>query len=462
MMRLTRGFAWLLSTCVMFSLMGCNEMPSVNEIVGGAPIDASTLFEKVQASMVDQNYEVDGMIDISIGIQSDGLTIDVPLKIDILTKAYSDKAYTVGNIDMSFMGQSTSTKVESYRDGDITYTNKDDEWYTGESDDLSQAGNLALDLLEVSDIKNASMTEEGHMYTVEISMAEVAESFVDLIGLTTVVPGQEFDKETLIESLKDGYITYEIANIDNQYLIQSIEVENIDVDLVQNQEEISMDTNFKLYMSMGFDKYGEITESDVQVPDDILEQAIPLETDVVDENTNTSNSNEIKDSKINFENDFFGSYNGTNLYPGTFDINLFLDTMTYNKSDIGQYTFLPLKIKDNSNLTVYIYNNGDISENTDESILTNKIFEYSIEVLDTSVYNNIPNITFGNGLTFGTSLAKIKEFYGEPDYNYESGDDGYWAVDYDVSDKFNDGYTYEISFYGYAKSGAHGFELSRY
>lgn len=153
--------------------------------------------------------------------------------------------------------------------------------------------------------------------------------------------------------------------------------------------------------------------------------------------------------------DYMGCYNGTNLVPGAFTIELFEDEFYWDESDVGQYSFLPLSSRNNDYVDLYL---NDFQDTGELPGLFEAIYSYEFNIV--SVYDeSLPDVTF-NGMTWGASRDDIVAAYGEPDYTY-SDESGYWSVEFDVTELVNDGVDYSLSFTG-DDNGVNGFRVSHY
>lgn len=451
------------------SLAGCAVDLSTIDL-GKRPSTAAEVVEKYQALMEEtKNYHADMEMEFGISAKGEGVTVDLPITMEVSADVLDDNLHGDMKMTMEFMGQKIDQKAEIYsvRDGRHTSTYLLDEdvgeWTVSE-DENSADTTVSISGIDPAAFEDAEMEydKEKGTYTITQSLGDFAEAGDTYELLADAYSGMAEMMNMDPDDFMDEWGSADVIWVfDDEFYLQSMDVDGCEFSDTIKEDGIEMDVSVSLMLSYEFSDYGKIRDKDVEVPDDVIESAVPSETvvpEIVEEPVTKTDEaepeNPDQDEDIVFEepldpdfsqepiqqeetqpgeepakaeepvkttpvagNDQFGSINGKGFTLQGDPWTMFADDgWVLGLDDDGEYSF---KTADNGaypDAQLYV-NNEAMDHVTAEDIRTNGIYGYTVDFLWSE--GKRPNMTW-NGVTFGASVADIQAAYGEPYSTYNS------------------------------------------
>lgn len=456
-------FAGAMAICLSFVLCSCGSL----DIFDSGPKNASDLMNKVQESLTEKNYALDGSLEMGISVESSGFSLNIPIEISVNGKVNGDESFSKMSIAASVLGQNTTEEIEVYKTKDKIYTNDGNQWIVSDAEESTEkpleSDNVLSGFLALDAFSEADMTVNDNLYTVELPMSEIDKN--DLIELFSFgTNGDSIVTEgDMAKALSEGTLVYVVEKDGKNYFLQSIVMDDVTCEIKSEDTGVGYPMDISIGFEFNLSDHGSITKEDVAVPDNAIEEAAEKQNEP-DQNlpTNTTSEDKITGSSsdeltANSENSVFAVYGTRVLTPGSVGVDFFSNEFSYDENDIGEYSFLPLEYKANNYVNLYLYGSDPDSS---ENILSDKIYGYKFSTIpDELSSGNLPKVSFGN-VSWGSSKDSVKKEFGDPDHDYAS--DGYWSLSYDLGDLLNDGATYTLEFAGYDETGVHSMALNYY
>lgn len=486
-----------LAAAMCFSLAGCAiEIPGM----GGAKT-ASDVIEKYVEKMEaeEANYHVDLDMEFEIAAKGDGMSIELPIGMEMSMDVLGDNMHGDMNMSMSFMGQEMESNAEVYveagRKTISTYSYDDENgyWTVTEED---QGADLATGLsdLNTKAFEDAEMEHDSKKGTYTIT-----QSFGDFAKYSNVYDSMEemygdmasmmsMDPEDFLDEWEDAEVIYVF---DKDFYLTSVEITGCEFSDTMEEDGVELDVTVSLSMSFEYSDYGEIEEDDVEVPKKVKEEAVPSLTMELDEDNYhvTINGEEYgnldEDWDYDFDedpedinyggnegmdpesgeedidpgfsvnpaagNDVYGSYNGVALtgLGDSWSRTFGADGWEFDTDE--DYSFIVITNDSYPGVEAYMYNENR-STTTAAQIEQDGFYGYSIDC-SWKKGSTYPPMTW-NGVTFGASASSVKAAYGEPSYEYNGST--YTSYEYEL------GNDQEITFYVYPDEGLQRVQLSYY
>lgn len=447
-----------LAAAMSFSLCGC----AVELNLGGSRAKtAAEVIEKYAAAMEEsQNYHVDMDMDFKIGAKGDGVTVELPITMGLSADVMDGNLHGDMQMGMNFMGESMEQKAEVYvvqeRRSATTYMCDEENGYWTVSEDEENGAESAMSLsdMDVSAFEDADMVydKEEKTYTVTQSLGDFADAGDTYELLSDVYSGMaemmNMDPDDFMDEWEKASV---IWVFDSDCRLLTMEIEDCEFSDTIKEDGMELDVTVSLALSYAFSDYGEITEKDVKVPDEVIDEAVPsLTLDLEDEDFNVDISTgegdiDWDDEETYFEEpldpgftydpkeeqgsesaaedvprtdgDQLGSLNGQaftlNGDPWTMFAN---DGWVLSLDNDGEYTFAEASNGSYPDALLYV-NDEDMEDVYAEDIRTYGIYGYTVDFLWCESAKR-PAMTW-NGITFGATVEDVKAAYGEPDYEYE-------------------------------------------
>lgn len=459
-----KALSFLMAGLMVCSLAACGS---------SGPKTAEDVMRLVMENPAD-NYELSGEINMTVSMAGGGLSFEMPMDIEMTGAICGENSVAQSVVSASILGQDMEESVKAYVYDGQAYVldSSTNAWSAGNQDTMDgvmELSGLMNKFCTPEQFAGADMEHADGTYTITASILDVLgeDGSAEFFNFDGMMPSDEASND-IGTALSEGMLTY-IINED--YQVESIVMDTTEGTQTYEEDGASYEGTVSLAMSFAFTNYGGVTDEDVTPPEEALTAASSVEQDAVMDSS--EESTETSDASANSEptgvytehpavsanvaaiGDYLGCYNGTNLVPGAFTIELFEDEFYWDESDVGQYSFLPMTSRNNDYVDLYL---NDFQDTGELPGLFEAVYSYDFNIV--SVYDeSLPNVTF-NGLTWGASKDDIIAAYGEPTYSY-SDDSGYWSMEFDVTDIVADGVDYALSFNGDA-SGVNGFGVSHY
>ena len=458
-----KALSFLMAGLMVFSLAACGS---------SGPKNAEELMTLVMENPAD-NYELSGEINMTVSMAGGGLSFEMPMDIEMTGAICGENSVAQSVVSASILGQDMEESVKAYLYDGQAYVldSSTNTWSAGSQDTVDgvmELSGLMDKFCTPEQFADADMEHADGTYTITASILDVLgeDGSAEFFNFDGMMPSDEASND-IGSALSEGVLTY-IVNED--YQIESIVMDTTEGTQTYEENGASYEGTVSLAMSFEFMNYGEVKDEDVTPPDEALsasddkssgmtEEELPPvdEPDVSGSESTAGIYTDHPEVSVNAASlgDYMGCYNGTNLVPGAFTIELFEDEFYWDESDVGQYSFLPLSSRNNDYVDLYL---NDFQDTGELPGLFEAVYSYEFNIV--SVYDeSLPDVTF-NGMTWGASRDDIVTAYGEPDYTY-SDESGYWSVEFDVTELVNDGVDYSLSFTG-DDNGVNGFRVSHY
>lgn len=448
-----------LAAAMCFSLAGCAIDIS---LPGKSAKDAGEVVAGYMALMEESvNYHVDMDMDFEIAAKGDGVTIELPigmgLSVDVMDgNMHGDMAMVIEFMNSMSMDEKAEIYVEQGRRSTTSYMydEADGYWTVSEDNDNGASAAAGFSGMDADDFKDAEMEydKKAGTYTITQSFADFAVTGDTYDILEDVYGGMaemmEMDPDEFLDEWEKAEVVYVF---DKDFYLQTVDVEGCEFSTTVKEDGMEMDVAVSLALSYAFSDYGEITEKDVKVPDEVIDEAVPsLTLDLEDEDFNVDISTgegdiDWDDEETHFEEpldpgftydpeeeqgsesaaedvprtdgDQLGSLNGQaftlNGDPWTMFAN---DGWVLSLDNDGEYTFAEASNGSYPDALLYV-NDEDMEDVYAEDIRTYGIYGYTVDFLWCESAKR-PAMTW-NGITFGATVEDVKAAYGEPDYEYE-------------------------------------------
>lgn len=447
--------AFMAMTMVATTLTGC----SFNMSFGlGAPKTAAEVIEKYEAKDTESNFNLDGKLSMEIGMDAEGMTVSVPIDLDINMDMVGEAAHGDMAMSASFMGENLDYSAEMYIDGDKVYMYDEDLDYWTVSD--SEFESSLSTVIDPKLFENAELVvdKKAKTYTINQSFGDfmsndnVEDTFGDFTDSATGM--FSMDADDIIDAFSDASVTYVF---DTDYHLLSVSLDGCSYEDTIKEDGYTAD----LYMNIGFDfnfsKFGEISEDDVTVPKSVKKEAVDDEdgnagvmgsfgagddnegivtTPVPDESMVSDipvepqapvEPESTPTVNVQTGSDLYGSYKGVSLTtgPNNWASTFGADGWVFDNED-GEYSFMSCVNSKYGDATLYVYNKAS-SDTTKADITDYGFYGYDMDV---SWADTKPAMTF-NGITWGASSDDVLSAYGTPDYTYEGS--MYHSYEYELS-----------------------------
>ena len=434
-----RFFAAALSLCMLFSLCGCSSKPET----------AQEVLTLVNESMKDTSYTLEGSIAMDLSVDVSGLSVGIPIDIQMAGDVMGDNSHANVDVSMEVLGQTVEIPMELYVTADKTYTGTDGSWTVEDASAASaQVTSMADKLMNAEFFANAEMQNEEDTYTIVLPL-----SSLDPTILAEALPSSEdAPVDQLTALMQNGSLVYVITGSGDDYVPYSITMDGLEGEFEQDGTNYSI----AIDMELKFSNFNGVTETDVMVPDEIVQSAVPasedeeggsllpaivpdeaegtaleepVDEDLVEEPVSPSDKlDSYSDVEYTLE-DMYAVYNGQVLIPGEISVETFLDEFSYHEEDAGTYMFLPMTFKENDLAEVYLY-----GTNTQSFDLSAPVYGYDFEYLTGFEEGPLPDVSI-NGITFYDSEDDVLAVFGEPDYYSTSSSS--WNAAYVLEDHVN-------------------------
>lgn len=458
---------------------------------GSGPSTATDVVEKYNALMAEScNYHANMDLDLDIQADAQGISINLPVYMGLSVDVMDGNMHGDVELSMTFMGEKVAQSMEIYTESgkrsSTTYSYDSEEGYWVVSEDEDSAG-LAVGFIEldVSSFEDAAMEYDkaDKTYTITQSFSDFADSnsVYDIIeemssSMTEMV---SMDSDDMLDAWMDAEIVYVF---DENFYLSSVTLEGCEYSDTITNDGLAVDVSVELGLLYEFSDYGQIKESDVEVPSRVVKSAVPsisIDADDMDIDINVD-INDDDDYEDEFPNeneepsyeepshdepidedpiqkpvaavsgDMLGSYNGVAL---TVQGDSWEDTFGADgwefANDDAEYIFMTATNEKYDGVDLYVYN-YDRTKVTKSSILEGGIWGYDVEC---SWADSYPAMTW-NGVTFGDSADKIIEAYGQPHNIYEG--TMYTSYLYEITEDI------EIEFYVFSGEGLQHVNVSFY
>ncbi len=486
-----------LAAAMCFSATGC----AVNLSVGG-PKTASDVIEKYAEKMEEEvNYHADMDMEFEIGAKGDGMSIELPILMSMSVDVLDENLHGDMTMEMSFMGQEMKEKSEIYVESGkrstktYSYSDSDGYWTVTEEDrgadiasGFSDMDSKAFENAELEVDKKAGTYTITQTFGDFAETAELYEKLEDVYG--DMASMMSMDPDDFLDEWEDAEVIYVF---DKDFYLTSVEITGCEFSDTIKEDGVSLDVTVSLSLSYEFSDFGKITESDVEVPDDVADKAVPsVSMELGEDNYNVTINGESHgnlDEDIRGEDepivneepedidyggpasedegeeldpgfsvtpivsgDTKGSYGGIALsgLGDSWDQTFGADGWEFDAND-GEYSFMTAENSKYKGAELYVYNSSR-NATTKADITERGVYGYSIDCAWLEG-GNYPVMTWG-GITFGATADEVQSTYGSPDYSYESS--MYTTYEYDVADDF------ELTFYVYPDGGLKRVELAYY
>lgn len=503
--------ALFLSTAICLTTAGCSvSIPGIGSNVSSASDVIEKYVENMEGSC---NYHTDMDMEIGISADAQGMKIDLPIELSLSADVLDGDMHGDMNMSMSFMGQDMDQSMEMYVESGkhgstmYTYDSEFGYWMMSEDDKNAEAA-LSFGGLDPDDFEDAKMEydKDKKAYTVTQEFGDFVDSnsVYDMIGeMYDDMSGMmSMDYNDILDAWEDAEVIYVF---DKDFYLSSVTVDGCEYSGTMSEDGTDVDLTVTLDLEVKFSDYGEIEDSDVEVPKKVKKDAItslPFDTEDggLDENGNPlfGNQDHIcdggldKDGNPLFGNqdESFGGYDDDDAfsYPEASkpEIGVTTPEEMHGRTDIddpglttqgfpataelGAYKGIGLTaFGDSWDETFgadgwsFANDDGEYSfmsaenpkykdailyvynfsrENTTHAeIMDNGFYGYSIDCAFSSTY---PDMTW-NGLTFGASAEDIFGCYGNPDDSYTG--NMYTMYQYDIGNNI------EMEFYVYPDKG---------
>lgn len=487
-----------LAACLLLS--GCST-----PVIGTGVKDAADIVEKYAGLMGEScNYHVDMDMDFGISADAQGISVELPVTMGLSMDVLDGNLHGDVDLLMTFMGQAVKDSVEVYMESGkrkvTVYTYDPEDGYWSVSEDDGGAG-IALGFtdLDAADFRDASMEHDKKdgTYTITQSFGDFAGSGSAYDMLEGVYGGMAemvgMDADDFVDEWEDAEVVYVF---DRDFYLESVTLEDCKYSGMVEQDGVSLDVDVSLGLSFEFSDYGRIKGSDVEVPDDVMENAVPsvtlgsadvnmdagmggtqapglvevpMETDPgfainpgtqeidpgfsVDPGTLDPGVQDIDPGfsvKPQASGSLLGSYGGIvfTAMGDDWDSTFGADGWEFANDD-GEYGFMTAENPKYGDADLYVYNRN-MDGATRSDIINYGIYGYDIDCTWASAY---PDMEWG-GLTFGAAADQVFAVYGEPYFVYEGS--LYTAYTY------KSGEDIEIEFYVYPDGGLKRVNVSYY
>ena len=476
-MKKNKTVALALAGAMAASMAGCGAP--------AGPKDAAELIGRYREAMEGAGgCHVDMEMEFGISASGDGMSIDVPIGMDISADIHDDGLHGDMGMSLSFMGQSMDESAEVYMDGSTVYSyDKSSGYWTVSENGASASLASGLGDIDPKAFEGAQMAYDKGTgtYTVTQSLADFA-SAGDTYGLLEDVYGGM--TETMGMSADEFLDHWEQAEVsyvfDKGFLLQSMEIDGCEYSGTVEEGGVSMDVKVSLGLSYEFSRYGEVTEADVAVPEDVKEGAVPsvgmelpdgsLDAEVdpgfsvdpvfpdedpgarkPDADEEESTAGDQSQSMSDGAGTALGSIGGMRLTAAgdSWDDTFGADGWEFGSDDAEYMGIYCVNGKyPGAELEVF---NKDMEGTTREDIKDAGVFSYEVDFLFAET-DERPDMEW-NGITFGASLEEVQAAYGECSDLYDG--DMWTSCTYAIGDA-------EVTFYVSPETGLQHVSVDRY
>lgn len=477
-MKTKKILALLLAGTMAMSLAGC----SID--LKRTPKTAPEVIEKYMANMDEsRNYHVDMGMEFGIGATGQGITLDLPITMDISADVLDDSLHGDMEMHIEFMGQEMDQKAEVYmvkeKKKATTYLFDEEAGHWTVSEDDTNGADTAISIsgIDPEAFVEAEMEydkEEG-TYIVTQSLADFAEAGDTYELLSDVYSGMaemmSMDPDDFMEEWEDAEVVWVF---DKDFYLQAMNVTGCEFSDTIKEDGMEMDVSVSLALSYEFSDYGKITEKDVEVPDDIVKEAVPSvtleledvqadveeEIDYDDREVSTDEpldpmilqglpaetDEQATEEPVEMEEPIseekpvtggaqFGFLNGNVLTLQGDPWSIFADDgWVLDTDNDGEYSFAVAGNPSYPDAQLYV-NNEVMDHTTIADIEAKGIFGYTMDFMFSD--GPRPDISW-NGITFGASVDDVTATYGKPYSTYQGS--MYESLSYEIGDA-------EICFY---------------
>lgn len=447
------------------SLCGCEALESLTE--GPKAKTAQEVIDKYIEKENKNNLHTDMVMGFNVGVEADGMKLEVPVNIDASIDTLDENnVHADMKMKASMFGMSTDSNIEVYINGstkdDIkmyTCDSEDNQWYINSGDSTERMFDTFAEL-DSSFFENATME-----YDKETKNYIIEQPFKDFNTSGTLSSATETSDDTLSSlGLEQDVIDsiYENAKavytFDKDYNILSLELTGANYSGPVEIDGETAEVSFNMDLKVKYSNHGQIKQSDVKVPKEVVESAIednqldedfggyeddPMfsydgETDSADESEvdpdfsldESGIDTEDNTQDISMEPGLLGTFNGVDFTCNGDSWEATFGADGWELIDnVDNYTFIVAENEKYGDYAeLYLYNKK--YENTSKKdILTDGIYGYDLDFGGVEDLSVIPDISW-KGIKLGASAEDIKAVYGEPSYTYNG--------------TMYDSYTYEI------------------
>lgn len=472
-MKKKRILALLFAGVMSLSVTGCSFDLRMNR-----PKTAADVIENhIKATKESQNYHVDMMMNFEIGAEGQGITLELPIKMDVSADVLDGNMHGNMGMDMEFMGQKMEQQAEVYvekgRRTSTTYLFDEEVGHWTVSEDDNGAGTaMSLSGMDPEAFADAEMTwdSETETYTVTQSLTDFADTGDTYELLSDIYSGMAEMMDMDPDDFMDEWETAEaIWVFDKDFLLRSMDIEGCEFSDTVKEDGVEMNVTVSLALSYEFSDHGRITEDDIIIPDKVIDEAVPSVTlDIKDlEEPETDEGIDYDDPDVYMEDpldpmfsqnpvvptedgywgdaapfvqqedphpaagkDELGSIDGEGFTlqgdPWTMFSN---DGWVLELDNDGEYSFATAHNTTYPGAWLYV-NNEQMDHVTAEDIRVNGIWGYTVDFLNCDEPIR-PDMTW-NGITFGASEYDITGVYGDPVNIYNGS--LYTSLSYKVDD----------------------------
>lgn len=278
-MKKKRILALLLAGVMILSITGCSFDLRMNR-----PKTAAEVIENHINTMEDsQNHHVDMMMDFEIGAEGQGITLELPIRMDVSADVLDGNMHGNMGMDMEFMGQKMKQQAEVYvekgRRSSTTYLFDEEVGYWAVSEDENGVETaMSLSVMDPEAFADAEMVwdAEKETYTVTQSLADFADTGDTYELLSDIYSGMAEMMNMDPDDFMNEWETAEAVWVfDKEFLLQSMDIEGCEFSDTVEENGVKMDVTVFLTLSYEFSDHGKITEDDVTVPGKVIDEAVP-------------------------------------------------------------------------------------------------------------------------------------------------------------------------------------------
>lgn len=455
------------------------------------PKSASEVVEKYVAMMEDScNYHANMDMAFDISAKAQGISIDLPISMELSADVMDKNLHGDMTLSMTLMEEDMKQTMEVYvvsdKDNTTTYAYDSESDYWTVSEDNDEGAGLAFSFADMDgdDFKDATLESNKNTggYTVTQSFADFSTTGNTYDMLEDIYGGMSemmnMDSDDFLEEWEKADVVYEF---NKDCYLTSVAVENCEYSGTIKEDGENVDVKVSLDLSFEFSDYGDVKESDVEVPDDVVENAVPSLTMDLDDSEfgdwdeypgydeEESSEYESQDEDIDYtapaspdegeeldpgfsvdpvESDVLGSYNGTPITCQNDSWDIFGDD-GWKLEDNTDLSFITATNPKYEDVDFYVWNKSR-THTTSSEIKRDGFFGYNI---DCAYTDKFPPMTF-NGITFGDTADKVIAAYGSNYDLYEG--TMYNAYSYELTDDI------EITLYVYPDKGLREVQLNFY
>lgn len=445
--------------------------------------------DAMQTTGENYNMLMTLIMDISMNMEMMGMTMDMDIPMNIVmdmdiagTSMHGDmtmkadmKAVVEYEGEKETQEETIDESAEMYVvvvDGKTTtYMNDGEQWIVSEEEVNKSMSDL--ETMAPEDLfKNAEMSQDGDNYIVKIKFSDLManEKFKEAMSgamQSTAEAGTgdmfgEMDADSVMKMFGDAAMTYKF---DSEYRLVEMSTGRMELDVTALMDEetmaesgmdadslsMAMDLNIKL------DKFGEIKEDDVKVPDEVKENAI-TEDELMED---WEDWEDWEDEEV-IVLDPIAPVDPSALSDDWKDLDIAIDGVVYQfpydydklvengwAMDLAEYGYedgYVLNKDDQTYSTISLYNEryGGNSwsafsiwcgfENFADKVqdITEcDLWSIQLDIMDGwEPFVNYPTVQIAKGITFGSTKEDVIAAFGEPDDIYEATEYGYVVYDY--------------------------------